>query len=202
VVLEWSSHEVNWLKKMIQLEYATTEEKREALKSMTKYRSFTETSPQEVLTFKYLQKWWNVAIREMSALPDFQEEEKWIQQRLLFRVSVNDIRKSLKFLNKHKLLSKYEGFRRLDCQGDIYKLSLSGFHEQILNKAVESIYKVNADERHILGHTLVLSKEQLPELKNILDETLSKITKLAEKADNSKEVYHVALLGYPLTEEK
>jgi uncharacterized protein (TIGR02147 family) len=199
---EWNSQEVKWLKKIIMLEFATTAEKREALDSMTRNRSFSEKSPEEVLTYKYLRDWWNVAIREMSALPDFQEEEGWIQERLLYRISVEDIRKSLKFLNKHKLLVKYNNFRRLDCQGDIYKLSLTNFHEQILSKASESIYKVPSDKRHILGHTLVLSKDQLPELKDILDEALERITKLAKKADKSKEVYHVALAGFPLTEEK
>jgi uncharacterized protein (TIGR02147 family) len=106
------------------------------------------------------------------------------------------------FLNKHKLLSKYGNFRRLDCQGDVYKLALSSFHEQILNKAVESIYKVESQKRHILGQTMMISKDQLPELKDILDETLEKIVKLSEKSSNTKEVYHMALIGFPLTEEK
>ena len=199
---EWTLQEVTWLKKIILLETASTEEKREAMKSMSRFKTFKEESSQEVLTFKYLQKWWNVAIREMSDLPDFNENEYWIQERLLFKVSLTDIRKSLNFLNKHKLLAKYGNFRRLDCQGDIYRLSLSTFHQQILTKAVESIYKVNSDGRHILGHTLIVSKDQLNEVKDILDETLEKIAKLAEKADKKKEVFHVALLGFPLTEEQ
>lgn len=199
---EWSAHDVAWLKKMILLGSASTEEKREAMKGMTRFKSFNETSSQEVLTFKYLQRWWNVAIREMSHLPDFQEEEGWIQKRLLYKVSLNEIRKSLLFLNKHKLLAKYGSFRRIDCQGDIYKLSLSTFHEQILEKAAESIYAVGSEKRHILGHTISLSKDKIPQLKNILDETLERISKLAETDENNKEVYHIALLGFPLTEEQ
>lgn len=199
---KWTPQEVGWLKKIILLETASTEEKREAMNGMSRFKEFKDKSSQEVLTFKYLKNWWNVAIREMSELPEFQESEDWIQNRLLYKVSKNEIRKSLEFLNKHKLLAKYGNFRKLDCQGDIYKLSLSTFHEQILKRAVESIYKTESADRHILGHTFGLSSEQLPKLKDILDETLEKITKLAETADKDKEVYHIALLGFPLTREQ
>jgi uncharacterized protein (TIGR02147 family) len=199
---EWNAQEVTWLKKIIALEFATTSEKRDALEGMTRFKSFKEKSSQEVLTYKYLQKWWNVAIREMSDLPDFQEDPDWIQKRLLYKVSIENVRKSLTFLNKNRLLSKYGNFRRLDCQGDVYKLALSSFHEQILNKAVESIYKVSSDKRHILGQTVTISEDQLPELKDILDETLEKIIKLTEKSSGVKEVYHMALIGFPLTEDK
>jgi uncharacterized protein (TIGR02147 family) len=201
-VFEWNPQEVTWLKKIIALEFASTSEKREALEGMSRFKSFKEKSPQEVLTYKYLQKWWNVAIREMSDLPDFQEDPEWIQKRLLYKVSIENVRKSLAFLDKNKLLSKYGNFRRLDCQGDVFKLALSSFHEQILNKAVESIYKVESQKRHILGQTMTISKDQLPELKDILDETLEKIIKLTEKSNGDKEIYHMALIGFPLTEDK
>lgn len=199
---EWNPQEITWLKKIIDLEFASTSEKRAALEGMTRFKTFKEKSSQEVLTYKYLQKWWNVAIREMSDLEDFQEDPDWIQHRLLYKVSTLNIKKSLLFLNKYKLLAKYGNFRRLDCQGDVYKLALSSFHEQILNKAVESIYKVGSDKRHILGQTISISQDQLPDLKDILDEALERIVKLTEKSTNSKEVYHMALIGFPLTEEK
>lgn len=198
-VFSWNPQEVSFLKQLLLLENASVEEKHEALQSLSRFKSYQEDSSQEVLTYKYLSKWWNVAIREMSEEADFQEEESWIQERLLFKVSLNDIRKSLNFLNKHKLLAKYGSFRRLDCQGDVYKLSLSGFHEQILEKAVESIHLVSSDNRHILGHTLSLSRDQLPELKRILNETVERIATLAASAGKEQEVYHVALAGFPLT---
>jgi len=201
-VMKWNDQEVSYLKQLIIFEFSSPKNKKAALENLTKFKSYQENSSQEVLTFKYLKKWWNLAIREMSSLPDFEEDEAWIQRRLLYTVSLTDIRKSLTFLNKHRLLAKYGEFRRLDCQGNVYKLSLSDFHKQILEKAVESIYKVSSDERHILGHTMVLSKDKLPELKSILDETLEKITKLSDENLTDAEIFHVSLLGFPLTENK
>lgn len=201
-VLGWNEQEVSWLKHLIVLEFDGPENKKEALESLAKFKAFQEHSSREILTYKYLKKWWNVAIREMSQLADFQENAEWIQERLLFTVSLKEIRKSLEFLNKHRLLAKFGEFRLLDCQGDIYKLSLSDFHQQILEKAVESIYKVSSKDRHILGHTMAMPKDQLPELKRILDETLERIAGLNSNFKTETEIFHISLLGFPLTEKK
>lgn len=198
-IMGWNSQEVSFLKQILIFEHASVNEKHSAMQNLSRFKTYQKNSSQEVLTYKYLKNWWNVAIREMSELPDFNEDEEWIQKKLLYKVSLPEIRKSLAFLNKHKLLARYGNFRRIDCQGDVYKLSLSGFHKQVLNKAVESIHLVNSENRHILGHTMVLSKEQLPELKKILDETQEKIAKLSQLSGDQKEVYHMALVAFPLT---
>lgn len=195
----WSAQEVSWLKQLILLEYSPRDKKQEAIKNLSKFQVYQQNSSQEVLTYKYLNKWWNVAIREMSDLPDFQENEEWIQERLLFKVSLLEIRKALLFLNKHKLLAKYGDFRRIDCQGDIYKLSLSNFHEQLLKKAVESIYKIPSEERYILGQTLSIDSTKFPEAKQILEEALQKIIALQGEGEAGSDVYHFSFLGFPLT---
>lgn len=201
-IFKWNAQEVSWLKQLVLLEHSSVEQKGEAMDSLSRFKVYKETSSQEVLTFKYLKKWWNVAIREMSELPDFKEDEGWIQERLLFTVPVADIRKSLKFLNKHKLLAKYGDFRRLNCQGDIYKLSLSTFHNQMLDKAVESIYKVSTENRYILGQSLAINAEKFPEARAILQEALERIVKLGEGETSPTDVYHFSFLGFPLTQKK
>jgi uncharacterized protein (TIGR02147 family) len=201
-IFEWNEQEINWLLQIIRLETSPVHEKQDALESMAKFKSFKEKSPQEVLIFKYLQKWWNVAIRELSERSDFIEDEKWIQDKLIYKVSLENIRKSLQFLNKHQLLSKYKQFNRMDCQGDVFKVALSHFHEQILSKAIESIYKVDTNKRHLIGHTMLISQNKIPEIKNIIDEAMEKIIKLAAIKDETQEVYHLALMSFPLTEEK
>lgn len=201
-IFGWNSQEVAWLKNLIILDHADTPQKLKAMSDLTRFKAFQEHASNEVLTFKYLKKWWNVAIRELSELSEFKEDEYWIQERLQFKVSAIDIRKALIFLNKHKLLAKYGDFRTLDCQGNIYKLSLSDFHKQILERAVESIYLVGSENRHILGHTMAMPKSRLPELKLILDNTLKEIMKLSTPLSTDAEIFHVELLAIPLSSKK
>lgn len=201
-VFKWNAQEVSWLKQLVLFNCSSMKKKGAAIEGLSRFKSYNQNSPDEVLTYKYLKKWWNVAIREMSELPDFQEDERWIQVRLLFNVSITDIKKSLKFLNKHKLLAKYGDFRRLNCQGEIYKLSLATFHKQMLDKAIESIYKVSSDNRYILGQTLAIEASRFPEAKVILEEALDKVIKLGSLEMHQPEVYHFYFMGFPLTMTK
>lgn len=196
----WSDQEISWLKQLITFEYAAMEDKEKALTGMTRFNEF-KNQKDNVIMFRYLKKWWNVAIREMSALPDFVEEPEWISERLVFKVPLNDIRKSLLFLNKHKLLAKYGSLRTINCDGDIYKLSLSGFHDQILSKAVESIYKLPSEERYILGHTMAIPDGKFEEAKVILEDALRKISAL-HSDKKAQSVYHFSFLGFPLSSKE
>lgn len=201
-VFHWNAQEVSWLKQLILLQHSSVTGKEEAMMGLARFKTYNEDSPDEVLTFKYLKKWWNVAIREMSELPGFEEDPEKIQKQLLFQVSTVEVRKALNFLNKHKLLAKYGQFRRLNCQGDVYKLSLTTFHNQMLNKAVESIYKVASEDRYILGQTLAIDSANFLKAKAILDEALEKIVKLGAAEEKPTDVYHFSFLGIPLTMSK
>lgn len=200
-VFKWNPQEVSWLKQIIILENSSPDEKRKAFENLSRFNNYKEKSSPEILTYKYLKHWWNVAIREMSSLPDFQEDEGWIQRRLLFTVSLNDIRKSVKFLSKHKLLAKYGNFRFLDCDGNVYKLALATFHNQLLTKAVESIHKLSSEERYILGHTVAINSSSFSEARVILDEAMEKLKKLESNVPEKNEVYHFSVLGFPLTKK-
>jgi uncharacterized protein (TIGR02147 family) len=201
-VLGWNSQETSWLKNLVDFETQGPEGKEKAFKALMKFQDYQERSPENVVTFRYLKKWWNVAIREMSELQDFVEDPGWISERLVFKVPLNEIRKSLVFLNKHGLLAKHGKLRSLNCDGEVYKLSLSGFHDQMLGKAVESIYKIPSEERYILGHTMSIPTEKFDEAKMVLEEALAKISALREDGKNSEDVYHFSFLGFPLTKEK
>jgi uncharacterized protein (TIGR02147 family) len=135
----------------------------------------------------------------MSSLPDFVEDPQWISERLVFKVPLPEIRKSINFLKKHGLLAKDGNVRSLNCDGEVYKLSLSGFHDQILGKAVESIYKIPSEERYLLGHTMTILEERFPEARIILEEALRKISALHENSEPGDKVYHFSFLGFPLS---
>ena len=201
-IFAWSNQEISWIKQIILLESSDLDKRHIAIKNLSRFKDFKQESHKEVLTYKYLKKWWNVAIREMSHLPDFQMDEAWIQKKLLFDVSLIDIRKSLTFLQKHKLLANQGDFRQLDCQADIYKLSLSTFHSQMLQKAVESIHKVSSEKRYILGHTMCLNESNFEKARLILQNALLEITQLNQNSIQENDVYHFGFIGFPLTSKQ
>lgn len=202
-VFEWDENEKSFLQKCIHFQnHPEREVKAEAFKKMTRFKKYQERSSRELVTWNYLEKWWNVVLREMSHLSDFKMDIDWIRQRMLYPVSKEDIRKSLEFLSEKKLLANQGEFLRLECHGGVYKLSLAQFHAQMLEKVVQAIYKSPSDERHVLGHTFKFSKKKLGKIKMILDRALEEIAELEVGNEKDVEVYHIALTAIPLTKRK
>jgi uncharacterized protein (TIGR02147 family) len=200
--LDWDESEVSFLEKMIHFQDGDErEQKADAFKKIIRFKRYQERSTREVVTWQYLEKWWVVVIREMSALKEFQFNAEWVQARLRYPVAVTEIRKALQFLKDHKLLAGQGEFTRLDCHGGVYKLALAQFHGQMLERASDSIYKATTEERHILGHTYRLNPKKLAQLKRIMDKALEDMAALEDESDNEGEVFHVALTAVPMTKK-
>ena len=96
--------------------------------------------------------WYNVAIRELAALPNFQFDARWIQGQLRETLPLEQIEKALSFLEKNGFLSRTAPFiskKPIECMGGVFTLSLGTFHRQMLNQISESIESVPRDERLI-----------------------------------------------------
>lgn len=199
----WDERELSFLEKMIHFQSGEErEEKAEAFKKIVRFKKYKERSTRELVTWRYLEKWFVVVIREMSGMADFRPEPDWIRKRLRYPVSLEDIRQALKFLTEQKLLKGQGEYLRLDCHGGVYKLALASFHAQMLERAADSIYKSPSDERHILGHTYRLSSKKMARLKHIMDRALEEIAALESDDDEGDEVYHVALTACPMTKKE
>ena len=83
-----------------------------------------------------------------------------------------------------------------------YKLSLSTFHSQMLQKAVESIHKVSSEKRYILGHTMCLNESNFEKARLILQNALLEITQLNQNSIQENDVYHFGFIGFPLTSKQ
>jgi uncharacterized protein (TIGR02147 family) len=199
----WDDREISFLEKMIHFQSGgEREEKVEAFKKIVRFKKYKERSTRELVTWRYLEKWFVVVIREMSGLADFCPEPEWIRKRLRYPVSLEEIRQALKFLAEHKLLMSQGEYLRLDCHGGVYKLALASFHAQMLERVADSIYKSPSDERHILGHTFRLSLKKVSRLKIIMDRALEEIAALELEDNEGDEVYHVALTACPMTKKE
>jgi len=78
----------------------TAKGKNKALAKIHKFQEFKSLNPQEVESYQYLSHWYYVAIREMVLLPDFKEDPKWIQKRLRYEVSLENIKQALCFFKR------------------------------------------------------------------------------------------------------
>jgi uncharacterized protein (TIGR02147 family) len=186
--------------------------KSEAVLSLKKHRKYKMSSKQESDTFEYLRHWYHIAIKELSTHPDFQDDPKWIQENLSFKVPMKEIRSALKFLEKSEFLIKNKEGRlvpvdkRIYCKQKVLNQSIRSMHDQMLKLALKSIDEIDSSERIVLGVSVLVGDNQIQEIRDVIRRAQVEIAEIEEKFDeandSSGKVYHVELAGFPMTHGK
>ena len=174
-------------------------ERSSAYKALSKFRSYRTKRAADVVTHRYLDNWYYVAIRELSFLPDFKEDPEWIKNRFLPKLKQREIEQALGFLKKNELLAS-NNQKALDCSEHIYKLSLTNYHQGMLDIAKDSIELVKREERSILGFTKSMSKANFGKAREIMQNAIYELEQLEESEGG--ELFQFYLLGFPLTKKE
>lgn len=186
------------------------EQKKHSLSQLAKLKNFREAHKDEYEFSKYLSHWYYVAIKELTALPDFSEDIHWIQNKLAFAVSKKEIVNALKFLKHTQILvNKNDRLvasqKEMNCEDGIFRISLGGFHKQVLSLISTAIEVVPREQRLLLGYTTIVSEKNIHQMNEILNEAFIKLKNLgvaASDLDNKAKVYHIELAAIPLTKNE
>ncbi len=179
-----------------------------ALERMKRSSRYQKQNPKDTEVYEYLTHWYYVAIREMASIEGFQADPRWIQARLLYPATLQEVSTALEFLLAHGYLVKGpEGViqppqKSLDCSGDIYKVALGQYHRELLKLAAQSIETTPSDEREVVGHTVALSPKSMTEAREIVKQAIQKIRDLGENEPIGESVYHMEVALFPLTQNK
>lgn len=177
----------------------------EALKKIQRFRRYRNLNPLEIETYRYLQHWYHIAIRELAQIPGFQLDPKWIQQTLRYKVSLPEIKNAVEFLIDHGFLTVDSQGRfikpekLIQCKTGVLKPALTKFHTEMLNLAATSITETPSEERNISAYTCAIPADHVDAAKQILNEAREKIIALSQAAETSDTVYHFGFLAFPLT---
>ena len=152
--------------------------------------------------FSLISQWYYYSIRELADLPDFQENPKWIQQRLRFPVSEKQIYEALKTLVDLGLLAR-DSEGKITYQNvvqssfDIADDGLKRYHDQILDLSKQSLYQMPPQERDISGMAFTLPSHRLQEAKTIVREMYRQLISLNNESSDS--VFQVEVALFPMT---
>ena len=176
-----------------------------ALQKLKKYQTYKKLDHAESRIFTYLSKWLNVSIRELAKHQNFIDDPEWIQQQLVFKASLQEIRESLKFLFENNFLIKTDSGKiiqkenQLSAFGEVFKVALSQFHAKMFELTIKSIAEVASEDRQILGHTTLLTRTQFTDLKKQMSKMINKYSEDLGKDAKSGNVFHISLSAIPLT---
>jgi uncharacterized protein (TIGR02147 family) len=201
-----AKNEENFLELLCLLAKAdTATEKAQILEQLHRIKGYKKNNPAETVIYHYFSRWYHLAIRELSALPDFELKPEWIQRRLREAVPLSDIEKAINFLIANGFLTVGTDGKvsppdkRLECMDEVYKTAMIRFHEQVFRMAIDHVPKLDAGEKNLTAHMVALSLENFGKIKTLMDDTLKQIIDIASKEKNPQALFQFSLLGFSLS---
>lgn len=203
-VLHLPPRERYYFELLVRVEDGSPTEKVEAMEQMQRMRAYRKANPRETEVYRYLTRWFYVALRELAALPDFQADPKWIYGRLRGGLSYVQIEQAMIFLQENGFLKEVGGRvcpveKDIRCIGQVFGPALRQFHHQMLSTSLQALDESSGEMHLILGHTTAISTKKLPQVKEILQNALKQIERLGQEDKEPDSVYHIGLLAAPLT---
>ena len=180
------------------------------LNEILELKNLDQDLQENKISLEIYTKWYRVAIYELASFEDFQPNAKWINARLRKKLSKNQIDSSLDLLFKTGALKENKDGRIIQDQSistpsRFQGLSVLAFHEQILNLTSEIMFQTPGQERYIDHLSLSLSDDEFADLREILDQFMSKIHENQdknEKSTRSKKLYHLNMQLLPITRKE
>ena len=183
-------------------------EREASMIEIQKMKKYQIKNTNNLNAYKYLNHWLNVTIREMTELENFKFDAQWIRSQLVPSIPISKIQEAMDFLAKENYIkfdkdgNAIRPDHTINCNGGVYRLSMSQFHTQMLQLAVDSIYNTPATQRNIVSNTIALNPSDFESIQDIMNEALDKVQKIAKNSKNPSEIYHFAQLAFPLTGSK
>lgn len=153
-----------------------------------------------------LEKWYYIAILDLSTCENFKSNIKWIAERL--KLSESLVEDSVKWLlEKEYLIQSENGWKKSDRKmrfpADSANPTISNFHGQLLSKVIKTMERDNNAEKYkgrAIHSTVVAGNpENLEKAQKILIKALYKATEVLTEGDCT-EVYQLNVNQIPITE--
>ena len=186
-------------------EIETQEKYKERLKNLAK------TTPVKQIAFEnfdFFSKWYYVVLRELVDVAGFQEDPKWVNQRLKTKLTPTEIKTTFETLIRFGFLKRKNGtltqtIPKVSSSDTLRSKALRSFHYQMLEFAKQAL---NEDllERETSGLTIALTEKEFFEVKEALIEFRKQLNQQLnqDSIGEKKRVYHIALTCFGITKEE
>lgn len=206
---------------LVLLGQAETDAERNRYYARLRRRSSTSAAARmEDAQYKVYSLWYALPIREMIALPDFQEDPAWIARRLRPHVRPTEVKTALQLLEQVGLIVRDENNRlkqhsiKLSTGPRVRSLAVRNYHRSMMEVAANTLDGVGQEDRDITSLTLTLTRAQYEEararierfraeLLDLIDEPATPVEGAPPPANiDDREVYQVGFQLFPMTRKE
>lgn len=208
-VLKLSKKEQDFFEALVFYNQARTQNEREHY-----YDRLVSLRPQKKMSrlkedqYEYYSKPYMVAIREMTALPDFDPDPAWIAKNLVPPIRPSEARHALDVLLRLKLIQKKGGKivqseSAVATESEVDSMAIFNYHRCMLDSAGAALMKVDEKMRDITSLTIPIPLTKIPKLKKEIEAFREHLAAMIDDGDaNYHEVYQFNIQLFPVTNTK
>lgn len=180
-------------------------EKRKTALAPADFAFFDRFRPLDQQKYAVLERWYMVALLDLTTLEDFDPRPAWIAKRL--GISPTEAELALATLQEHGLLKEVDGKLtkadlKLRFPTKTTQLVIRRFHKQLIKKAYDELDQRAGHEafdgRLVAGATFALNPAHLALLKQKIQECMYEVSSLAAEGP-CRDVYQLNVQFFPLT---
>lgn len=156
--------------------------------------------------YEYFTKRYFVTIREMVALKNFKENDKWIANSVNPEIKPSEARHAIAVLLRLDLLKRDEtgklihSRKTMQTDPQFESVEIYNYTRELLSEAKQGILSNPIDLTDMIAFTLPVAQKRLPEIRKILNKCKDDIIELIRKdREEFDEVFQLNLQYYPLT---
>jgi uncharacterized protein (TIGR02147 family) len=180
-------------------------EQNELHERLGKFARFRSSQRLDLAEKEYHSSWYIPAVRELAACPGFVEDAAWIAQTLEPQVSEKEAAHALDVLQQLHLLERDDSGRLMQASRAVTTgqqpsgLYLRNYHTELIQRAVQAMHDLSADQRYISALTLSVSDATLLELKRRVIEFRQELVALCDADPRPSRVVQLNLQLFPLS---
>ncbi len=168
-----------------------------------------KTRKLEQQDFMHISEWYFLPIQQLVATPGFSESPEWIARKLRGKITPAQAQKALERLQDIGILErdpqsgrlKYADFDHLDYSPEIPSKAARSHHQQMLQRASESLDECLLNDRVIDAYTLRFSPEHIGLARDLIKDFARDFSKRIPY-EGSNEVYQFGAFFFPHTDGK
>ena len=168
-----SDEESQYLEHLVRFYQAeSTEEKNDIYKKIIKKKPKSEFTQIEKDHYSLFSKWYIIAIKEMTALPEFKEDYSWIAKNLFPNITRSEAKEAVELLLRLKYLKRNaddkleQNDKFITTGAEVKSFHVINYHSSLLKLASLSMTETNKAWRDISSLAFVVNKEEFTYVKN------------------------------------
>jgi len=203
--LKLGKKEAEFFRVLVYLNQArTVSEKKIYAEQLMQFRPFCYIHPLRQDQYRYYTDGYNIAIRELTTLPEFSEDPAWIAKRLIPPISPQQAKKSLDLLLQLGLLKRDESGRLVQSDAfistgdEVTSTSVANYHRAMIQLGAEALDRFSGPARDISAVTMALSDKNFQEIKTLIQRFRKELLAIADQDQSPEGVYQINFQLFPL----